>query len=325
MRSDTIKRLFTAIYTEDITSLKKLSHTIIESEKQNGDQRLATALEAISKNDKQSYIGRKEKELSPLPKGRSDVLLDLVPREKLRHEMILPKYIENRILSIEDEYEKRDILSKYNLNPKKKILLYGSPGCGKTLCAERIAWKLELPLLKVRFDKLLSSYLGDSLRNLRNVFDYCKNERLVLLLDECDTISMSRTSDRDDVGEMHRVVNMMLTLLDEYDAPGLVIATTNIVGSLDKAFFRRFDDAINMPMPDITEIERLITKTLYDIPIKSEINVCEIAKTLEGRSCADVVTFVKHAAKYGILDGSNKIDKTCFEIESLDEIWRCFQ
>ena len=114
--------------------------------------------------------------------------------------MILNDQIENKLKCIEKEYAAKERLLAYNLSPKKKILLHGSPGCGKTLAAERLAWNLGLPLLKVRFDSLLSSYFGESAANLRSVFDYSKKEPVVLLLDECDFIAKSRTTSQD-VGE----------------------------------------------------------------------------------------------------------------------------
>lgn len=133
------------------------------------------------------------------------------------------------------------------------------------MSAERIAWNLGLPLLKVRFDSLLSSYFGESASNLRMVFDYCKNEPVVLLLDECDFIAKSRTTTQD-VGEVPRIVNMLLTLLDEYDAPGLVIATTNLKVSLDEALFRRFDDVIEMALPGKIERKRLLIFRNISVP-----------------------------------------------------------
>ena len=179
-------------------------------------------------------------------------------------------------------------MKKFNLVPKRKILLYGPPGCGKTLSAERIAWNLGLPLLKVRFDSLLSSYFGESASNLRMVFDYCKSEPVVLLLDECDFIAKSRITTQD-VGEVPRIVNMLLTLLDEYDAPGLVLATTNLKVSLDEALFRRFDDVIEMPMPGKLERKRLLEMTLSAIPVAPDIDMDKISNQLEGYSAANVV------------------------------------
>lgn len=136
----------------------------------------------------------------PKSKRNNSQLVSYIPREQLKHHMVLPEGVEERLLSIEQEYAARERLKRYNLVPKRKVLLYGPPGCGKTMSAERIAWNLGLPLLKVRFDSLLSSYFGESASNLRMVFDYCKNEPVVLLLDECDFIAKSRTTAQDVVG-----------------------------------------------------------------------------------------------------------------------------
>lgn len=232
--------------------------------------------------------------------------------EMLKHHMILPESIENRLLSIEQEYVARERLKKYNLKPKQKILLYGPPGCGKTLSAERIAWNLGLPLLKVRFDALLSSYFGESASNLRMVFDYCKKEPVVLLLDECDFIAKSRTITQD-VGEVPRIVNMLLTLLDEYDAPGLVVATTNLKVSLDEALFRRFDDVIELPIPERNERKRLLEMTLSAIELSSEIDLERISEELEGYSAANIVIIAQRAAKISILGGDKEVCSKHFE------------
>ncbi|MGB4438377.1 MAG: ATP-binding protein, partial [Sedimentibacter sp.] len=245
MKADLIKRLFKAIYSEDIVSLKKIANTIIQDERELGHGKLSDSLEHISVSEKPRFSSFTDKPqnsnsagVSALPTSKRDnsQLVSFVPRELLKHHMVLPTNVEERLESIEKEYAAKERLGKYNLYPKKKILLHGSPGCGKTLSAERIAWNLGLPFLKVRFDSLLSSYFGESASNLRAVFDYCKKEPVVLLLDECDFIAKSRIATQD-VGEVPRIVNMLLTLLDEYNAPGLVIATTNLKIQLDEALF----------------------------------------------------------------------------------------
>jgi SpoVK/Ycf46/Vps4 family AAA+-type ATPase len=234
-----------------------------------------------------------------------------VPREQLKHHMVLPQNVEERLQSIEKEYAAKERLGKYNLTPKKKILLHGAPGCGKTLSAERIAWNLGLPLLKVRFDALLSSYFGESASNLRAVFDYCRREPVVLLLDECDFIAKSRIAPQD-VGEVPRIVNMLLTLLDEYDAPGLVIATTNLKVTLDEALFRRFDDVLEIPMPDAVAREKLLGMTLSAIPVSSDLSIRGVAEELDGYSSANIVLIAQRAAKYGILEGGKKVEQAHF-------------
>ena len=312
MKAELYKRLFKAIYTEDISSLKKIGVEIIQEEKKLGHNILAEALEKLSATEKPKYArfdGRhNESGMTLLPKSKrnNSQLVSYIHRDQLKHHMILPEDIEQRLMSIEQEYAARERLKRYNLVPKKKILLYGPPGCGKTMSAERIAWNLGLPLLKVRFDSLLSSYFGESASNLRMVFDFCRTEPVVLLLDECDFIAKSRVTTQD-VGEVPRIVNMLLTLLDEYDAPGLVLATTNLKVSLDEALFRRFDDIIEMTLPGKIERKRLLEMTLSAIPISPEINLDSIAEQMEGFSAANVVLVAQRAAKIGILSGSKEV------------------
>ena len=312
MKAELYKRLFRAIFSEDIVSLKKIANTIIQEERNFGHNVLADSLEKISVSERPKStffdVKRNETGLSSLPKSKrtDSQLVSYIPREQLKHHMILPSEVEDRLLSIEQEYAARERLKRYNLFPKRKILLYGPPGCGKTLSAERIAWNLGLPLLKVRFDSLLSSYFGESASNLRMVFDYCKNEPVVLLLDECDFIAKSRTTTQD-VGEVPRIVNMLLTLLDEYDAPGLVLATTNLKVSLDEALFRRFDDVLEMPIPEKVERKRLLETTLSAIPVSPDVDLDKISEQLNGSSAANIVLIAQRAAKIGILAGCKRV------------------
>lgn len=323
MKAELYKRLFRAIFAEDLLSLKKIANLIIQEERQLGHNVLADSLEKISITEKPKYSLFEDKVnkavLSSLPNSKrtNSQLVSYISREQLRHHMILPNEVEERLLSVEQEYVARERLKKYNLVPKKKILLYGPPGCGKTLSAERIAWNLGLPLLKVRFDSLLSSYFGESASNLRMVFDYCKSEPVVLLLDECDFIAKSRITTQD-VGEVPRIVNMLLTLLDEYDAPGLVLATTNLKISLDEALFRRFDDVIEMPLPGKEECKRLLEMTLSAIPVSPDVDMEQISNQLDGYSSANIVLTAQRAAKIGVLAGCKKVCNEHF-VKALEE------
>ena len=321
MKAELMKRLFKGIFSEDVVSLKKIALTMINDERELGHGKLADSLEHISATEKPRFDVFSEKRangnmgVTSLPTSKRDnsQLVSFVPRELLRHHMVLPADVEKRLQSIEKEYAAKERLGKYNLSPKKKILLHGAPGCGKTLSAERIAWNLGLPLLKVRFDALLSSYFGESAANLRAVFDYCQREPVVLLLDECDFIARSRVTAQQDVGEVPRIVNMLLTLLDEYNAPGLVIAATNLKLTLDEALFRRFDDVIEMPMPQIEEREKLLTMTLSAIPVDKSINFHALAGQIDGYSYANIVFTAQRAAKNSVLAGNKTVDIGHFE------------
>ena len=193
----------------------------------------------------------------PISRRQRELLVTILPRDSLEHHMVLPAAVEERFARIEREFAARERLADFGLSPRKTILLYGQPGCGKSLGAKRLAWNTGLPLMKVRFDALLSSYFGESAANLRAVFEAAKERPYLLLLDECDFIARSRTTSKD-IGEAARIVNTLLQLMEEYDAPGILVATTNIEHSLDEALFRRFDEVFQIPLPGLDEIDRLL-------------------------------------------------------------------
>jgi SpoVK/Ycf46/Vps4 family AAA+-type ATPase len=339
VKADLLKRMFKAIATDDEVAVEKLLDTIVQDERKKGHLLLADQLETISKsrtsNSPQSTSAqRSESNLSRhgsvqpssrfpfqgvtptdtathanlgsltelLTSKRSQVpLVTAIPREKLRHHIVLPEVIEQRFQRIEREYAARDRLAHHGFSYKQKILLYGLPGCGKTMSAERLAWNTGLPLLKVRFDAMVSSYLGETASNLREIFEVAAKNPCLLFLDECDSLAKSR-EDNNEVGEMKRVVNTFLQILDEYSASsGLLVAATNLNKSLDMALWRRFDDTIEVPMPTETELAALLKQTLIAME-KGLINWEAIVNTMKGFSAAQAVRVAQDAAKRAILD-----------------------
>jgi SpoVK/Ycf46/Vps4 family AAA+-type ATPase len=223
--------------------------------------------------------------------------------------MVLPRDVEERFARIEREYAARERLGAYGLRNRKTILLYGPPGCGKSLGAKRLAWNTGLPLLKMRFDALISSYFGESAANLRSVFDAAKERPCVLLLDECDFIARSRTTSKD-IGEASRIVNSLLQLMEEYDAPGLLVATTNVESSLDEALFRRFDEVFQIPLPGPEEIEKLLRITLSAVKLAEPINWGSLVNQLSGASAAMTVKGAQDAAKAAVLCGEKVVTES---------------
>jgi len=313
MNANILKRVVRAIADGSQSDLDRLADKIVEAERRTGHKKLADQLEAILKQPRTRGNGHAPaiagdqnlKEL-PLSRRHGESLATLFAAESLDHHMVLPAVAEERFLRIECEFAARERLGLYGLRPRKTILLYGPPGCGKSLGAKRLAWKTGLPLMKVRFDALISSYFGESATNLRAIFIAAKERPCVLLLDECDFIARSRNNSKD-IGEASRIVNSLLQLMEDYDAPGLLVATTNIESSLDTALFRRFDDVFLVPLPGPEEIQKLLTMTLSAVRQIEMINWERIVKQLSGASAAMVVKAAQDAAKAAVLKGKKGV------------------
>jgi SpoVK/Ycf46/Vps4 family AAA+-type ATPase len=313
MNANILKRVVRAIADGSQSDLDRLADKIVEAERRTGHKKLADQLEAILKQPRTRGNGHAPalagdqnlKEL-PLSRRHGESLATLFATESLEHHMVLPAISEERFLRIECEFAARERLGAYGLRPRKTILLYGPPGCGKSLGAKRLAWKTGLPLMKVRFDALISSYFGESATNLRAIFIAAKERPCVLLLDECDFIARSRNNTKD-IGEASRIVNSLLQLMEDYDAPGLLVATTNVESSLDTALFRRFDDVFLVPLPGPEEIQKLLTMTLSAVRQIEMINWERIVKQLSGASAAMVVKAAQDAAKAAVLKGKKGV------------------
>ena len=168
------------------------------------------------------------------------------------------------------------------------------------------ARELYLPLATVRFDAVVSSYLGETAANLRKVFEFGRSRPLVLLFDEFDAVGKERTA-ADEHGELKRVVNSFLQLLDGFHAETLTIAATNHQGLLDPALWRRFDEIVVFPLPTCEEIENLLSRHFQQVPVEPRVVLGEVARSLEGFSHADVERVAVDVLKQTILDGRDII------------------
>ncbi|WP_163014250.1 AAA family ATPase, partial [Pseudomonas viridiflava] len=233
-------------------------------------------------------------------KERGLPLLDIRPPKRSLEEIILPESSAAMIDEMLEEHRRSEVLRSYGMKPSGKVIFFGPPGCGKTLAAEVIAFELDRPLAIVRLDALVSSFLGETAANLRKVFEFIAKHQLVALFDEFDAIGKER-SDSGEHGELRRVVNAVLQMMDAYDGQSLILAATNHENILDTAIWRRFDDAIEFPLPDQKQLTSLLQLKLRGIRRQFELDDKGLLAEFEGKSGADVERVVRRAVKRMIL------------------------
>lgn len=315
MNAEILKRLFRAVSEGSDKSILNVCGVIVKDARKKNHGKLADELELILEEAKKrennvvefkSTGSDRSFKTLPLAKRSQENLISILARQELEHYMVLPSSVEERFKRIEQEFAARDRLANFGLKPRRKILLYGPPGTGKTLGAKRLAWNTGLRFVKVRFDVMISSMFGESASNLRSVFDYCMEQPSLLLLDECDFIARSRINSKD-IGEVQRIVNTLLQLLEDYSFPGMVVATTNLYEQLDHALFRRFDEAFEVPLPGEAEVSKLLKVALSSTRTSPELDFNKMAKSLHGISSADIVKIAQNAAKSAILNGRNAV------------------
>ena len=219
---------------------------------------------------------------------------DVVLSEKNR------KILETVVL----ENRKQDILSAYNLKPRSNLLLCGPPGCGKTLTAKVIASVLGLPLIYVNLSAVFSSYLGETAANLKLIFDYIEGGQWVVLFDEFDALGKDRNA-ANEHGEIKRVVNSLLQLIDSVNSDSVFIAATNHASMLDSAIWRRFDEVFLLDKPNRELRLSLMVKNLGGI--RHKVDLEDFAHKLEGATGADIERICQNAIKSVILKGDRAL------------------
>ncbi|EPF68310.1 Prophage PssSM-03, putative ATPase [Pseudomonas syringae pv. syringae SM] len=222
-------------------------------------------------------------------------------------EPIWEKSIENQLFEVLLEREKAKDLIEAGLEPIRSLIFTGPPGVGKTLAANWLASKLNLPILTLDLASVMSSLLGKTGSNIKSVIDYAKSIPCVLLLDEFDAIAKRRDDDKD-VGELKRLVNVLLQAIDEWPSTSIMIAATNHPDMLDPAVWRRFEVAINFFMASPVIIERLFA----DASISKAV-AQKLAEYIGGSSYSDINRMVLSAKKKSVLN-DKKLDECIIEV-----------
>ena len=188
-------------------------------------------------------------------------LLKVFRDEPDREQPLLAPDLEETLSQLIQERRQTKRLASMGLNPTRSAIFVGPPGVGKTLTARWLASKLGLPLYVLDLTAVMSSLLGRSGSNLRSALDFAKRSPCVLLLDEIDSIAKRRSDDAD-IGELKRLVTVILQEVDEWPATGLLLAATNHAELIDPALWRRFDLVVNFKAPEIPAVKQAIKRFL---------------------------------------------------------------
>lgn len=310
--ADQIKALIKTYLSEnDRDRFRIISLQIAAYEASKGHKELAVEIKKIVDNsEKNNKIIKFTPDLSDLVllTTRKALLSDLVVSDNLIHKV-------NKILK---EYRNKGKLEKYGLFNRRKLLMVGKPGTGKTMTASVIASELNLPLYTVQMDKLINKYMGETGAKLRQIFDVIKKQKGIFLFDEFDAIGAERNNENE-VGEMRRVLNLFLQFIENDTSDSLILAATNNMDILDKALFRRFDDVLSYELPDNDQILILLKDKLADFKISFKLeNVINCAL---GLSHADITNACLDAIKECILEDKKNITKTSLCKLLADKKW----
>lgn len=240
---------------------------------------------------------------APVDERLKGFFFEISPRRKLE-DLVLPPVVWGAATELIEEHARKDLLRAHGLEPRHRVLLVGPPGNGKTSLAETLAEALVLPLIVVRYEGIIGSYLGETAVRLRRLFDYVRTRSCVLFFDEFDTLGKER-GDEHDTGEIKRVVSSLLLQIDDLPSHVLVVAATNHPELLDRAVWRRFQVRLDLPLPQkpqviawLKDCERRLGE-----PLKYPLE--KIAMELKGASYAELEEFEHDVRRRRLLSGSD--------------------
>ncbi len=323
--SESMRKLLLAHFEGDAEGFRAAAREYINEERRKNHQVVARDLERLLASYNGLSVARSSNGLAPLPGGSRDVpkdkerdvpLVEIFEPVRRLEDLALDEGTRNTLKRIVDENRKADLLKTYGARPANRILFCGPPGCGKTISAEAVATELYLPLALVRFDAVVSSYLGETAANLRKVFDFARSRPMVVLFDEFDAIGKDRAS-LEEHGEIKRVVNSFLQILDGFRSETVAIAATNHQGLLDAALWRRFDEIVFFDLPDIARIEDVLLRNLRQIGLHPATNLHDLSARLFGMSHADVERIARDAIKYMLLNEPGPVTPAALEAASV--------
>ena len=303
--ADQIKSLIRTHYSNQREQFSTIALQVAAHEAMQGHQSVALEIRSLVDGAKVKDYDRIvpfTPELEHLVRiGKTDVKMS---------QLVVSDVLRAGITRILTEYMQRAKLERFGMSYRRKILLAGPPGTGKTMTASVLASELQLPLYVIQLDKIVTKFMGETSAKLRLVFEGMRDRKGVYLFDEFDTIGGERAKDND-VGEMRRVLNSFLQFIENDPSDSLIVCATNNPGLLDQALFRRFDDVLRYELPDADSAKALIRNRLANF-IAGKFSFAKICKVTVGMSHADITHACDDAIKTAILS-----DKTSVSAEML--------
>lgn len=320
MRIDTLKKLIIAHRDNEDAAFVGAVESIVNEllvENRPGEAKMIRSL--LGDKSKPSMpIEAANLHVLPANRRSGEVLIATPKREVHREQVFLNKETADDIDRVILEYRSRLELARHGLPPASKLLFWGPPGCGKTITAQMIASELDIGFGVVRLSSLITSFVGETAANLHRVLSVAATSPMVLLLDEADAVAKNR-EDRNDVGELKRVVNSLLQAMDEFSSDkSILILASNHQHLIDSAIWRRFDEVIEFTLPDPPQRRDFIHYLTSGVKISGSI--AELIKRLGGMSFADIQRCITNAQKEAVLNRKDHSITTIMILEQADKL-----
>jgi len=315
--AEQLKALLRSHASGDLEQFRAVAMQIAAHSARKGNSQLAEELRDLIDKARRGQAPVSSPRAVPIarPTGELAGLVSASYPDTRLSDMVLDAELSRGLADVVRQYRQRDLLRSHGLTPKRKLLLVGPPGCGKTMSASAIAGECGLPLMFVQLHALITKYMGETAAKLHLVFDAMKQTRGVYLFDEFDAFGAGREQ-HNDVGEIRRVLNSFLQFLERDDSESIIVAATNFAGMLDDALFRRFDDVIEYHRPTRAMARALVENRLSRFSLVG-VQWTKTRPAFGALSHAEIVQACEEAAREAVLAGRADIESIALQ-RSLD-------